>query len=115
MLGLAGADFIFQWIGLVEYIPSYFAPELHRGLLPASRLANKKILIEQNIKKRTGPALCVLCGLHWEENQTGFKLAEVFKTDIVCPDRRKSTEKSKARSSSMDDFRVVIPSETKGD
>jgi hypothetical protein len=27
-----------------------------------TRLANRKILIEQNIKKRTGPALCVLCG-----------------------------------------------------
>jgi hypothetical protein len=34
---------------------------LHWGLLPATRLASRKILIEQNIKKRTGPALCVLC------------------------------------------------------
>jgi hypothetical protein len=25
-------------------------------------LASREILIEQNIKKRTGPALCVLCG-----------------------------------------------------
>jgi hypothetical protein len=32
------------------------------GFLPATRLASRKILIEQNIKKRTGPALCVLCG-----------------------------------------------------
>jgi hypothetical protein len=27
-------------------------------------LASRKILIEQNIKKQTGPALCVLCGIH---------------------------------------------------
>ncbi len=53
---------IFQWIGLMEYIPCYSAPALHWGLLPATRLASRKILIEQNIKKRTGPALCVLCG-----------------------------------------------------
>ncbi len=32
------------------------------GLLPATRLASRKILIEQNIKNQTGPALCVLCG-----------------------------------------------------
>ncbi len=25
-------DFIFQWIGMVEYIPCYSAPELHSGL-----------------------------------------------------------------------------------
>jgi hypothetical protein len=30
--------------------------------LPATRLASRKILIEQNIKKRTGPSLYVLCG-----------------------------------------------------
>jgi hypothetical protein len=47
---------------MMEYIPCYSALELHRGLLPATRLASRKILIEQNIKKRTGPALCVLCG-----------------------------------------------------
>jgi hypothetical protein len=47
---------------MVEYIPSYSAPALHEGLLPASRLASRKILIEQKIQKRTGPALCVLCG-----------------------------------------------------
>ncbi len=54
--GLAGADFIYQWKGMVEYIPCY------SGFLPATRLASRKILIEQNVKKRTGPALCVLCG-----------------------------------------------------
>jgi hypothetical protein len=32
------------------------------GLLPATRLASRNILIEQNLKNRTGPALCVLCG-----------------------------------------------------
>jgi hypothetical protein len=32
------------------------------GPLPATRLASRKILIEQNIKKRTGPALWVLSG-----------------------------------------------------
>jgi hypothetical protein len=44
---------------MVEYIPCYFAPELHCGFLPATRLASRKILIEQNIKKWTGPALYV--------------------------------------------------------
>jgi hypothetical protein len=31
MPGLAAADLIFQWIGIVEYIPCYYAPELHWG------------------------------------------------------------------------------------
>ncbi len=34
---------------------------VHWGLLPSTRLAIRIILIEQNIKNRTGPALCVLC------------------------------------------------------
>ncbi len=55
---LAGADSIFQWIGMLEYIPCYSGPTEHRGLLPATRLASREILIEQNIKKRTGPSLC---------------------------------------------------------
>jgi hypothetical protein len=59
----AGADLMFQWIGMVEYIPCYRAPVEHWGFLPATRLASRIILFEQNIKKRTGPALCVLCGL----------------------------------------------------
>jgi hypothetical protein len=53
---------IFQWIGILEYIPCYGGPAEHWGLLPATRLASREILIEENIKKRTGPALCVLCG-----------------------------------------------------
>jgi hypothetical protein len=40
---LAGADFIFQWIGLM-YIPCYFAPGVHWSLLPVTRLASRKIL-----------------------------------------------------------------------
>ncbi len=52
---------MFQWIGMVEYIPCYSGPAEHWGFLPATRLASRIILIEQNIKKRTGPALCVLC------------------------------------------------------
>jgi hypothetical protein len=49
---------------MVEYIHCCTAPAEaeHWGLLPASRLASRNMLIEQNIKKRTGPALCVLCG-----------------------------------------------------
>jgi hypothetical protein len=47
---------------MVEYIPCYGGPAEHWGPLPATRLASRKILIEQNIKKRTGPSLCVLCG-----------------------------------------------------
>ncbi len=57
---LAGADLIFQWVGMLEYIPCYSGPAEHWGLLPATRLASREILIEQNFKKRTGPALWVL-------------------------------------------------------
>jgi hypothetical protein len=49
---------------MVEYNPCCTAPAEHWGLLPATRLASREILIEQNIKKRTGPALCVLCGYY---------------------------------------------------
>ncbi len=38
------------------------SPLVHWGFLPATRIASRKILIEQNIKKRTGPALWLLCG-----------------------------------------------------
>ncbi len=55
---------IFQWIGMLEYIPCYSAPAEHWGFLPATRLASRIILVEQKIKKQTGPALCVLCGPH---------------------------------------------------
>jgi hypothetical protein len=48
---------------MLEYIPCYDGPAEHWGLLPSTRLASRDILIEQNIKKRTGPSLCVLCGL----------------------------------------------------
>jgi hypothetical protein len=37
---------------MLEYIPCYSAPAVHLGLLPATRLASRIILIEQNIKKR---------------------------------------------------------------
>jgi hypothetical protein len=40
----------------MEYIPCYSARAVHWGLLPGT----KKILTEQNIKRRTGPALSVL-------------------------------------------------------
>ncbi len=40
----------------MEYIPCCIAPVEHWGLLLASMLASRKILIEQNIKRRTGPA-----------------------------------------------------------
>jgi hypothetical protein len=60
-LQLAGEDMIFQWIGIEieEYIPCYNAPTVHWYLLPATRLGSSKIFIEQNIKRRTGPALYV--------------------------------------------------------
>jgi hypothetical protein len=47
---------------MVEYILCYGGPAEHWGPVPATRLASRKIFVEQNIKKRTGPALCVLCG-----------------------------------------------------
>jgi hypothetical protein len=49
---------------MVEYILCYGGPAEHWGPLPATSLASRKILIEQNIKKRTGPALWLLYG--WE-------------------------------------------------
>jgi hypothetical protein len=67
-LGLAGADLISQWIGMVEYIHCYSAPELLCGLLPATRLASREILTEQNIKKRTGPSLCLLCDFMYQKS-----------------------------------------------
>jgi hypothetical protein len=54
---------------MVEYIPCYSAPAEHWGFLPATRLASRIILIEQNTKKRTGPALCVLCDLYEANKQ----------------------------------------------
>jgi hypothetical protein len=44
--------------GEVLYILCYGGPAEHWGPLPATSLASREILIEQNIKKRTGPALC---------------------------------------------------------
>ncbi len=46
---------------MVEYIPCLSAPAVDWGFLPATGLASRIILIEQNIKKRTGPALWLLC------------------------------------------------------
>ncbi len=40
---------------MVEYILCYGGPAEHWGPLLATRLASRKILIQQNIKKRTGP------------------------------------------------------------
>jgi hypothetical protein len=63
---------IVQWIGVVEYILCYGGPAEHWGPLPVTRLASRKILIEQNIKKRTGTALCVLCGRDTEQKIYGY-------------------------------------------
>ncbi len=38
----------------MEYIPCYIAPAEHWGLLPATRLPNRKILIEQISKSGQG-------------------------------------------------------------
>jgi hypothetical protein len=64
---------IFQWIGVVQYIPCYGAPAVHWGLLPATRLASRKILIEQNIQRRTGPALYVFSLLESTPGGGGFR------------------------------------------
>jgi hypothetical protein len=37
--------------------------------------ASRKILIEQNIKKQTGPALCVLCGFSLHKGISGKAVA----------------------------------------
>jgi hypothetical protein len=42
---------------MVEYILCYGGPAEHWGPLPATRLASRKILFEQYIKKRTGPSV----------------------------------------------------------
>jgi hypothetical protein len=70
--GLAGEDVIFLWIGMLEYIPCYSAPAVHWVSLPASRLASRKILIEQNITRQTGPTLYV------------FSLLDTYHK-ILCP------------------------------
>jgi hypothetical protein len=57
---MAGADLIFQWIGMVEYIPCQSAPAIHWGFLPATRLASRIIIIEQNIKKDRASTLVTL-------------------------------------------------------
>ncbi len=54
---LAEEDLIFHWTGMVEYVPCYTATVEHWGLLPASRLASRKILAELTIKIRSGSAL----------------------------------------------------------
>jgi hypothetical protein len=42
---MAGADLKFQWIGMVEYIPCYYASELHWGFyLPLGYPAGKYLL-----------------------------------------------------------------------
>ncbi len=51
---------IFQWISLVEYIPCYSTQAVHSvSYLPVG-YPRTKILIKQNIKRRTGPAPYVL-------------------------------------------------------
>jgi hypothetical protein len=53
----------------MEHIPRYYEPAVYWDLLPATRLASRKILIEQNIKRRTGPALHVLSLLGQNSHQ----------------------------------------------
>jgi hypothetical protein len=43
--------------------------QTHFPVYDTTRLASRKILIEQNIKKRTGPALWLLCGADSPENR----------------------------------------------
>jgi hypothetical protein len=47
------------------HVTSYNKQSLaeHWGVLPATRLVSREILIVQNIKKLTGPALWLLCGV----------------------------------------------------
>jgi hypothetical protein len=71
---------IIQWIGMVEYILCYGDPAVHRGPLPATRLASRKTLIEQNIKKRTGSELCVFCG---ENTPTGLWCTAVINCEVL--------------------------------
>jgi hypothetical protein len=47
---------------MVECILCYGGPAEQWGPLPATRLASRKIITEQNITKGRGPALWVLCG-----------------------------------------------------
>ncbi len=48
---------------MVEYIPSYGAPAVHWSLLPGTRLASRKILIEENIKSGQGQHSVYLASL----------------------------------------------------
>ncbi len=78
---------IFQRRGMMEYIPCYSYTRITPGVLPSSRLASRKILIEQNIKKRTGPALCVLygCGTAGRITQTDISLGALNSEDSFVP------------------------------
>ncbi len=66
----------------MEYIPCYSGPAEHWGPLPATRLASRKILVEQNIKKRTGLSLCVLCGPISESMYTACSTH--LRTGLAC-------------------------------
>jgi hypothetical protein len=50
--------------------PAILPQQYTGGLLPATGLANRKILLEKNIKKRTGPALCAYNSKHMRELQS---------------------------------------------
>jgi hypothetical protein len=71
---------------MLEYIPCYGGPAEHWGLLPASRLASREILIEQNIKKRTGPSLGVLCDHNAEVHRSLKLVAPVMTTSHINHD-----------------------------
>jgi hypothetical protein len=73
---------------MVKYIPCYSAPELHWDPLPATRLASRKLLIEQNIKTRAGPALCVLRG-HPPALYTAYMLPYICTVRGLVRDVRK--------------------------
>jgi hypothetical protein len=67
--------------GGVRYIPCYGAPAEQWGPLPVSRLASRKIPIEKNIKRWTGPALYVFSLLG--RNHTGTLLYSKYSKDEV--------------------------------
>jgi hypothetical protein len=55
---------IWRSVSSLETAPMWVSPTQHWILLPVTRLAGRIILLEQNIKTRTGPALCLLCALY---------------------------------------------------
>ncbi len=78
---------LFQWIGLMEYIPCYGVPAVQWGLLPVTRLANRKYLLSKILKGRQGQhSMCLASWVQtvgeqriYTKNATNCPILEQFR------------------------------------